>query len=147
VRLCCDKSARREKKRMALGRIPSRMDLTQAEVGEDEAGLDRTLEVGTDIWIANISSLCAWLFAARIQRGHYLLRGSCFFRFREASRGSKLVDKASDGLFKLRLDARSRSSKGFCRRSDLASDAMFLRAFEDRLHVAGLDMHRKILAT
>lgn len=49
MRLCCDKSARREKKRMVLGRIPSRMDPTQAEVGEDEAGLDRTLEVGTDI--------------------------------------------------------------------------------------------------
>jgi hypothetical protein len=141
---CCGNSARREERRKARARKPLKMDPTQVEVGEDGEGLDRTLGVGTDIYVPCLVLRTPGLSLAWSPEGSHLLGGNCFFRPRDALRGSKLVEKASDGSVDRKLDDGSRSSDGFCKGSERVSEVKFLRAFKQRLHIAGLDMRRRV---
>jgi hypothetical protein len=144
--LCCGNSARREERRKAQARRLLRMDRTQVEVGEDGEGLDRTLEVGTDIYVPLLVLRTPRLSIAWSTEGSHLLGGNCFFRPRDALSGSKLVETESDGNVERKLDDCSRSSDGLCKGSGRVSEVKFLRAFEQRLHIAGLDMRRRVRA-
>ena len=74
----------------------------------------------------------------------HLLGGNCFFRFRDALRGSKLVDTSCEGDRERKLEDCSRSSEGFDGGSDVASSVKFRLASKQRVHIAGFDMRRRV---
>jgi hypothetical protein len=139
-----DKSARREEMRKALARKSSTMDLTLVEPGEDAEGLGHTWEVGIGICISALVLVRKGASGVERKLELYLLGGNCFFRPREALRGSKLEASASARLSELKPDDCSSSSGAFHRGSDLASSDTFLLAFKQRLHRVDLDMRRRV---